>query len=170
MDGNRNLRLRGLCGEDNNVLMKSQVPPADESCWGPRSTGESGRRAACATGHNFVKRGIVLSSEDVAARFRNVLPIYSVDILAFLIVPRIPLLPCLILLDVHVSLLTNAGLVCVWADHNVLAIDKFRPVVRAAATKALWYVSPRRRALARVAPTISLDRFFSLTGVRLAWG
>jgi hypothetical protein len=53
---------------------------------------------------------------------------------------------------------------------SVLAIDKFRIRVRAAAPKALWYVSPRRRALARIAPTVSLDHFFSLTGIRLAWG
>jgi hypothetical protein len=113
---------------------------------------------------------MVLSSKDIAARFRNVLPIHGVEILVFLVIPRIPLLPCLILLDVQFSLLTNAGLVCTWADHNVLAIDKFRIWVRAAASKALWYVSPRRRALARLAPTILLDRFFSLTGMRLAWG
>jgi len=55
---------------------------------------------------------MVLSSKDIAVRFRNVLPIHSVEILAFLVVPRIPLLPCLILLDVQFSLLANAGLVC----------------------------------------------------------
>ena len=166
MDGNRNLRFGGLCGEDNNVLMKSHVPPADEP-WARRSS-EGGRRAARATRHNLVKRGKVLSTKDIAARFRNVLPIHSVKILAFLVVLCIPFLPRLIFLDVQFSLLTNAGLVCTWADHNVLAINKFRIWVRATAPKALR--CPRRRAPARIVPTVMLDRFFSLTGIRLAWG
>ena len=166
MDGNRNLRFGGLCGEDNDVLMKSHVPPADEP-WARRAS-EGGRRGARATQHNLVERGKVLSSKDCAARFRNVLPIHSVKVPAFLVVPRIPFLPRLIFLDVQFSLLTNAGLVCTWADHNVLAIDKFRIWVRAAAPKALR--CPRRRAPARIVPTVTLDRFFCLTGICLALG
>ncbi len=53
---------------------------------------------------------------------------------------------------------------------SVLAIDKFRIRVRAAAPKAIWYVSLRRRVFAGLAPTVSLDRFFSHTGIHLALG
>jgi hypothetical protein len=168
MDGNWNLRLRRLCGEDNNILMKSHIAAADEPC--ARSAGETRRSAASATRHNLVKGGMVLCGKDLSSQFRNVLPSHSVQIFAFLVVPCVPFLPSLVLLDVQFSLLPNARLISTWADNNVLSIDHFRIWVRSAAPKTIWYVSPRRRAFAGLGPAVSLDRLLSHAGMCLALG
>jgi hypothetical protein len=67
---------------------------------------------------------MLLGSKDRAVRFRDVLPNDSVDILTFLVVPRVPPLPSLHPLDIQFGRLPNARLISAGADYNVLSVNQ----------------------------------------------
>ena len=102
--------------------MKSNITAADEP--GARSASKTGCRAVDTTRRNLVDGFMLLGSKDRAARFRDVLPIDSVDILLFLVVPRVPPLPSLYPLDIQFGHLPNARLISAGADYNVLFVNQ----------------------------------------------
>jgi hypothetical protein len=79
----RNLRLRGLGGEDNNVLMEGDRASANNAC--ARTSCEGRRGTACTARSNLVKGRMVLSSKDLATLLKNILPVHRIKITAFLL-------------------------------------------------------------------------------------
>ncbi len=161
-----NLRLRGLGGEDNNVLMEGDRALANNAC--ARTSCEGRRGTACTARSNLVKGRMVLSSKNLATLLRNILPVHQIKIMAFFIVPRILLLPSLILLDIQFRLLPNSRLICIKAGHNVLAIGQSLPWVGATAPKTVGSFRLAIRA-SGVTPTISSDRLYATLAFAWPW-
>ena len=102
--------------------MKSNITAADEP--GARSASKTGCLAAGTTWGYLVEGFMLLGSKDRAARFRDVLPIDSVEIFLLLVVPRVPPLPSLHPLDIQFGRLPNTRLISAGADYNVLSVNQ----------------------------------------------
>jgi hypothetical protein len=84
---------------------------------------------------------LCLSQNNFTLLLWDVLPIDGVNILAFLVVPSIPLAPSLLLGNIELNLLADVGFVSVRADKDAFPIDHLQPWVQITAAKALTPVA-----------------------------